>query len=102
MRQKEVGFVEHYRRSGTARARDDTIRRNYGLDDGGKTILESCRSYAISKYCGAKTGDCGIEGIVRADRKIVGVAVVWEGRSEEHTSELQSRLHLVCRLLPEK
>src|SRR2546429_896487 len=28
------------------------------------------------------------------DRKI--------GRSEEHTSELQSRLHLVCRLLLEK
>src|SRR2546429_7040780 len=29
-----------------------------------------------------------------------GWAVV--GRSEEHTSELQSRLHLVCRLLLEK
>src|SRR2546422_6193826 len=27
---------------------------------------------------------------------------VGEGRSEEHTSELQSRLHLVCRLLLEK
>src|SRR2546422_6895758 len=27
--------------------------------------------------------------------------VLWE-RSEEHTSELQSRLHLVCRLLLEK
>src|SRR5207253_9430549 len=26
----------------------------------------------------------------------------WEGRSEEHTSELQSRGHLVCRLLLEK
>src|SRR2546429_2618482 len=26
----------------------------------------------------------------------------WIGRSEEHTSELQSRLHLVCRLLLEK
>src|SRR3989449_5597597 len=26
----------------------------------------------------------------------------YEGRSEEHTSELQSRLHLVCRLLLEK
>src|SRR2546422_3446255 len=26
----------------------------------------------------------------------------WEHRSEEHTSELQSRLHLVCRLLLEK
>src|SRR2546429_3606971 len=30
----------------------------------------------------------------------VGVTVVT--RSEEHTSELQSRLHLVCRLLLEK
>src|SRR2546429_5206961 len=28
--------------------------------------------------------------------------VVAGGRSEEHTSELQSRLHLVCRLLLEK
>src|SRR5687768_18334706 len=29
--------------------------------------------------------------------------VTWNGvRSEEHTSELQSRLHLVCRLLLEK
>src|SRR2546422_3259672 len=26
----------------------------------------------------------------------------WPRRSEEHTSELQSRLHLVCRLLLEK
>src|SRR2546422_7732293 len=26
----------------------------------------------------------------------------YENRSEEHTSELQSRLHLVCRLLLEK
>src|SRR2546422_4464302 len=26
----------------------------------------------------------------------------WVRRSEEHTSELQSRLHLVCRLLLEK
>src|SRR2546422_6069467 len=29
-------------------------------------------------------------------------AVMKRGRSEEHTSELQSRLHLVCRLLLEK
>src|SRR2546422_5272634 len=27
---------------------------------------------------------------------------LYSGRSEEHTSELQSRLHLVCRLLLEK
>src|SRR2546429_7260802 len=28
--------------------------------------------------------------------------LLWWWRSEEHTSELQSRLHLVCRLLLEK
>src|SRR2546422_2314358 len=33
----------------------------------------------------------------------VRVDLLWDyGRSEEHTSELQSRLHLVCRLLLEK
>src|SRR5687768_18032533 len=31
-----------------------------------------------------------------------GHCVDWPQRSEEHTSELQSRLHLVCRLLLEK
>src|SRR2546429_7540052 len=29
-------------------------------------------------------------------------STTWTPRSEEHTSELQSRLHLVCRLLLEK
>src|SRR2546422_2854673 len=29
-------------------------------------------------------------------------SIPWHCRSEEHTSELQSRLHLVCRLLLEK
>src|SRR5690348_17663330 len=31
-----------------------------------------------------------------------GLLVVGAGRSEEHTSELQSPVHLVCRLLLEK
>src|SRR5216684_6282030 len=32
-----------------------------------------------------------------------GAGIAWQvERSEEHTSELQSRLHLVCRLLLEK
>src|SRR2546422_4470021 len=30
------------------------------------------------------------------------ISMAAAGRSEEHTSELQSRLHLVCRLLLEK
>src|SRR3989449_7463009 len=33
---------------------------------------------------------------------VVYIAARWSERSEEHTSELQSRLHLVCRLLLEK
>src|SRR5687768_18511074 len=39
------------------------------------------------------------------DERNLGVAYPFGyglGRSEEHTSELQSRLHLVCRLLLEK
>src|SRR5207253_9060857 len=40
-------------------------------------------------------------GSQRANRRLVGFR--WYGeRSEEHTSELQSRGHLVCRLLLEK
>src|SRR3712207_8688245 len=36
------------------------------------------------------------------DRKFVGVTITSKERSEEHTSELQSRQYLVCRLLLEK
>src|SRR2546429_7391962 len=41
------------------------------------------------------------EGIVKHSPNCV-LIVVSNPRSEEHTSELQSRLHLVCRLLLEK
>src|SRR6185369_17847742 len=44
------------------------------------------------------------EGALRVGDRIVNdgeLAVVYD-RSEEHTSELQSHLHLVCRLLLEK
>src|SRR2546422_8246644 len=38
----------------------------------------------------------------RAPESIADDQVLFGPRSEEHTSELQSRLHLVCRLLLEK
>src|SRR2546422_2760459 len=38
----------------------------------------------------------------REEKKVPASVQVWQNRSEEHTSELQSRLHLVCRLLLEK
>src|SRR2546429_2318990 len=50
---------------------------------------------------GQAVGDAFIEaGLDDADAQLRAVEVL--GRSEEHTSELQSRLHLVCRLLLEK
>src|SRR5256884_2914636 len=44
---------------------------------------------------------CAASG-VRARPPAEPAAKGFDGRSEEHTSELQSRLHLVCRLLLEK
>src|SRR2546422_7115404 len=51
---------------------------------------------------GSACGDsfrCGCAILVRSRTNSSGWATA---RSEEHTSELQSRLHLVCRLLLEK
>src|SRR2546422_6216370 len=41
-------------------------------------------------------------GVVRNPGRVPELAARGVERSEEHTSELQSRLHLVCRLLLEK
>src|SRR5256884_4253519 len=43
-----------------------------------------------------------IPGRLRVRLPVTARIADLEGRSEEHTSELQSRLHLVCRLLLEK
>src|SRR5690554_5375392 len=43
-----------------------------------------------------------VDGIEKGERDQVLLGVTGSGRSEEHTSELQSRPHLVCRLLLEK
>src|SRR2546430_13375345 len=39
---------------------------------------------------------------VRGGKKVVSPRMSYPGRSEEHTSELQSQSNLVCRLLLEK
>src|SRR3712207_8094544 len=41
-------------------------------------------------------------GVVEHEPQALGRVVGIQGRSEEHTSELQSRQYLVCRLLLEK
>src|SRR2546429_4795443 len=42
------------------------------------------------------------QGIRKRRPAMQKISTMRAGRSEEHTSELQSRLHLVCRLLLEK
>src|SRR5690606_39907481 len=44
----------------------------------------------------------GGDGVGQTDVKVYGIGHNWTLRSEEHTSELQSRENLVCRLLLEK
>src|SRR5687768_18349652 len=56
------------------------------LFEGRQTHTHSTRRVAVGR----------LRRCTRAIGKVAG------GRSEEHTSELQSRLHLVCRLLLEK
>src|SRR5205809_4040417 len=50
---------------------------------------------ATGTQCHLSWTDAGVVGVT-------GFEPVHDRRSEEHTSELQSRLHLVCRLLLEK
>src|SRR5690554_7762530 len=62
------------------------------------------------KHCYSISADIDFKGelsteevyTVMDDLKAYGVPVLILSRSEEHTSELQSRPHLVCRLLLEK
>src|SRR5205809_5092437 len=55
------------------------------------------RSRASFQLCGLASSTTTVASPSRAIRLTATVV-----RSEEHTSELQSRLHLVCRLLLEK
>src|SRR3712207_7167370 len=67
------------------------------------TLFRSCYYTSIVSYCISCLSN-GSHEIVKASlqyrRLLVGLAS--SERSEEHTSELQSRQYLVCRLLLEK
>src|SRR2546422_3320703 len=72
-------------------------------------ILLKGEGFDVTTAQGGKAGLEALKGnppdIVLTDIKMPGVSgteILAAVRSEEHTSELQSRLHLVCRLLLEK
>src|SRR5690606_39601130 len=86
----------------------DIFVNNYGA---GRPALDSPPLYIDHNFLWRNDGgmqftDVGVEaGVAATQRGIGGVEQeepVVMGRSEEHTSELQSRENLVCRLLLEK
>src|SRR3712207_7223193 len=71
------------------------------------TLLRSPRDRFVADFIGDANlvdGELGVHKGARATLRIGELQIDTEhrGRSEEHTSELQSRQYLVCRLLLEK
>src|SRR6266568_7284741 len=57
----------------------------------------------VTVRCRGRRAKSPCSRIRRATRlRAQGMPCAWSSRSEEHTSELQSQFHLVCRLLLEK
>src|SRR2546422_2763271 len=77
------------------------FRQSKFKQDSYQTIVQMASVDVASKAIGARAVWLREDGV-----RILGRVVARHGsngaRSEEHTSELQSRLHLVCRLLLEK
>src|SRR3712207_8619697 len=65
----------------------------------GIALLKEMQSREIGTECIIITGQATVDSAVQAMRQ---GAYDYIERSEEHTSELQSRQYLVCRLLLEK
>src|SRR5687768_18069401 len=64
--------------------------------------FEEFKTYVLGRR-GLRDGYKGlVNALMHGWKAIAMQCFLWELRSEEHTSELQSRLHLVCRLLLEK
>src|SRR2546429_5046956 len=76
------------------------------MDDNPTRMIEtdqsSCPIDAPEKSCRADSGAYIVHPARAAPSGTNRLDSITSPRSEEHTSELQSRLHLVCRLLLEK
>src|SRR2546429_4638435 len=77
-------------------------------DESGQAIIDQGQEVGLLAQqmfpCRVAVESRDREQAIRATRELIENPEIpaWKHRSEEHTSELQSRLHLVCRLLLEK
>src|SRR3712207_7261216 len=78
-----------------------TLFRSNHVGNGEQSLILESPDHALQLVGGAKTTVL-IEVIVRVIAHRRGIVAASALRSEEHTSELQSRQYLVCRLLLEK
>src|SRR3989449_8041624 len=104
--------------SGGSTGRSTSIKRSSTIDRAGAMTSGSWRGSAVLLLVAPLVGAALVaptrESVlyvsnevsnsitVISPRSVGAIATIAVGRSEEHTSELQSRLHLVCRLLLEK
>src|SRR2546422_3321698 len=65
------------------------------------TLFRSCEDLWVPQPPSAAAALAGAEILLNLSASNITIGKA-QMRSEEHTSELQSRLHLVCRLLLEK
>src|SRR3712207_9209117 len=62
----------------------------------------SCRASSLTRSSSASSAASAPSARARTRGRSYSIAAASSSRSEEHTSELQSRQYLVCRLLLEK
>src|SRR2546429_3251753 len=66
------------------------------------TLFRSCAARPSGRYVRSPARMVANDGVPQRTNQVETMPWAHSSRSEEHTSELQSRLHLVCRLLLEK
>src|SRR5256884_4527480 len=74
------------------------FRSRFAIDDR-RSTRRVAKAGSMPKSTLVRTDTASVKIITRLSS---GTLATGRKRSEEHTSELQSRLHLVCRLLLEK
>src|SRR2546422_6563890 len=79
-----------------------TLFRSYSLWNGGSVASCWVTSYCRGASVRRRSASLGFWNFIGFHPFALPWALAKGWRSEEHTSELQSRLHLVCRLLLEK